>query len=103
MTSASPSFRPPWAIVMWADGAFIYSEIPCVSGPPLIQRYSNTEGGLTKALSFLKDRQRTSGPSKGRVYPAPKVTRAKARPLPSGANEEDRAKARAILKKRGLI
>lgn len=108
MTTPTDNFRPPWAIIMWADDTHIYSEIPCVSGPPLIQRYSQSEAGLTKALSFLRGRKAAQGKGKVHPPPPPPGTLAVARPtskrkLLPGLTDEDRLRAQAILKKKGLL
>lgn len=44
---------PDWSRRVWADSTHIYLEIPSRSGPPLIQKYAKTEGGLSKALELI--------------------------------------------------
>ena len=50
----SPDYIPAHAIQCWTDDTYVYTAVPVRNGPPLIQRYPLTEGGLTKALDFLK-------------------------------------------------
>lgn len=52
---SSPDYRPPWAVIAWADEANVYIELPVKDGPPYIQRYPLTEGGLAKALKVMID------------------------------------------------
>lgn len=94
--TAAKSARPPWAIVAWVDDNSIYTEIPCVSGPPLIQKYALTEGGLSTALNFLRHFHRQHQP-KGGDYKITLQANIKT-PKVSGTSAE-REKAREILKK----
>lgn len=55
----APSGAPASALKMWTDGRSVYAEIP---GPtPHIMAFSITEGGLTKALNLLRERQDFAG------------------------------------------
>ena len=53
--TAAKTFKPPWAVTAWLDDTAVYIEIPATNGPPYIQRYSLTEGGLSSALKAMKD------------------------------------------------
>lgn len=55
MTKAAKTFKPPWAVTAWLDAGHVYIELPTTEGPPYIQRYSLTEGGLSSALTAMKD------------------------------------------------
>lgn len=94
--SMAPSARPAWALTMWADDSFIYTEIPAKSGPPLIQKYELCEGGLSKALAFMRDFHRKHQPKGGdyKITLQAKITR----PAPQ-ATDASREKAREILRK----
>ena len=96
MADAARSARPPWALTCWVDDNFIYSEVPCANGPPLIQKYPLTEGGLSHALNFLRTFHRKHQPTGGdyKITLQANIKRAK----PEG-NEAQRAKAREILRK----
>lgn len=97
---AATSFRPAYAITMWVDTRYVYCEIPAKdpANPPLVMKYAKTEGGLTKALSLMATRAAEAGPS-GLHYiePATKITKA------STFTEDQRVKARDVLRKMGLI
>lgn len=59
MSQLAPSAAPVNALRMWMDGRNIYAEIP---GPtPHIMSFPITEGGLTKALNLLRERQDFAG------------------------------------------
>ncbi len=94
-TSAS-SARPPWAITCWADDHSIFTEVPAVSGPPLIQKYALTEGGLSKALDFLRAFHRQSQPTGGDYKITLQANIKRSSPAGSDAQRE---KAREILKR----
>jgi len=50
------SARPLWAITVWCDNTHIFTELPSVNGgAPYIQKYALTEGGLSKAISLMRD------------------------------------------------
>ena len=93
-------FIPAWAVTCWCDDDAVYTAIPTKAGPPLIQRYPLTEGGMTKAINILRVQRKAI--SKGRVHKEsnPPITRfQKPKPL----NDKDRAMALAILKKVGIL
>ena len=92
LTRLSP---PAHAITCWIEGDRIFVAIPCTTGLPLIQAYSVTEGGLTKALNILRSTAKK----------APKV-----RAAPAGASattltpdERRSVNAYSILKRRGMV
>ena len=96
MTTAAKSARPPWSVVCWADDTAIYTEIPATSGPPLIQRYALTEGGLSKALEFLRAFHRKYQPTGGDY----KITlQANIKRPGIAGTDAQREQARAILKR----
>lgn len=93
-------FIPAWAVQCWSDDEFVYCAIPSKAGPPLIQKFALTEGGMTKAINTLRVQRRTL--SKGRVHKqsSPPITRyEKPRPL----NDRKRELVRAALRKAGII
>lgn len=97
--TSSSTFRPPSAIAVWSDTRFIYAEIPSSDGGvPLILKYAFAEAGLTKVLALMKKQALAFDP-KGGFYsiPLPKITK------PAAFTETQRATARDILKKQGLI
>lgn len=104
MTTSSKSFHPPWAVTIWMDDTHIFTEVPCIEGPPYIQKYSNTEGGLSLALNFLRDKRDRA---KAAADPKKRFVETKAHPLlkrpKSAFTEEQRAAAKRILKKQGTI
>jgi hypothetical protein len=51
-----PTARPSWALTMWTDDNYIYAEIPSTEGNPYIAKFPIVEGGLSKALNFLRQR-----------------------------------------------
>lgn len=104
MTEAAKYFRPPWAVVAWADAEAVYVELP-MEPVPYIQRFPLTEGGLSKALRTLRDL--TPPPPVGSAkftlpprtsLPVPRGKRPKRPPL----SPERRATILNLLKKSGL-
>lgn len=100
MNTFATSAKPPNAISVWSDIRNVYCEIPAKEGPPLILKYPFSEAGLTKVLALMKKQALAFDP-KGGFYsiPAPKITT----PKPATFTETQRATARDILKKQGLI
>ncbi len=96
MADFATSARPPWSIVCWADDHAIFTEVPCISGPPLIQRYALTEGGLSKALDFLRAFHRQHQPTGGDYKITLQANIKRSAPQGSDAQRE---KAREILKR----
>lgn len=100
--------RPAHAVIMWSDDNNIYVELPCKGdNPPFIQKFAYSDGGLSKALGFLKvQKNKTYGETRYR-YEEPKdhplVRRTAAVEAALSPEEaERRQKARDILKKMGL-
>lgn len=84
----APTGAPTSALRMWMDHRYIYAEIP---GPvPHIMSFAITEGGMTKALNILRERQEFSGTA---PTPARKLV---GTPL-------QHAIAQKILRQKGLI
>lgn len=98
MTTAAPSFRPPYAVIAWADDVAVYVELPR-KPIPYIMKFPLTEAGLSKALNVMRVRHRQEPTRYGNYkLPEPAVTR----PTPK-FSDATRETARAILKKQGLI
>ena len=109
MTKAAKTFRPPWAVTAWIEKSSIFIELPCTEGPPYIQQYSMTEGGLSSALTAMRDLYnrkivlQPSYPTK-RVYdriakPRQPSVRARSRQF----SPEQRATALEVLKRMKLV
>src|SRR5690349_12373366 len=93
----APIARPPNTAIAWASKDSLYVEIPCRDGPPLVCRYRKSIEGLAAALNVLVEHDeqvhrtiQTSHPKITKVPPSPKV---------AWATEEQRARARDILKR----
>lgn len=99
MTTAATSFRPAWALVTWVDSNNLFTELPAISGPPLIQKYPLTATGLGEAISLMREIHRAMQPAGGtyKALTEPHITRPKAL-----GTDKQRADAAAILKKMGL-
>lgn len=108
-----PTAKPSWAVVTWLTDTHIYIEIPASAGQPYITKFSITEGGLSKALNFLRKRYEVvpmeeKNYTKGPVEPgyvcesagAPAVYRRQPQKVQS---DEDRAMAVKILRDKGII
>lgn len=98
----SADYIPPHAITCWVDDTHVYTAIPALVGPPLIQRYALTEGGLSKALSILRV-QRKEALRRGGIEPARKGAPAVRKADPVKGTPEQREAALAILKKMGIL
>lgn len=96
------AYIPPHAITCWVDDSYVYTTVPCKSGPPLIQRYPLTEGGLSKALNFLRVQPRQKlGSTRPQPFVSPTIRRelgAKDR-----FTDSQREKTRMVLRKMGII
>ena len=55
MTTYADSGRPSYAITVWADENYIYSELPVTGGPPYITKHALTENGLGKIISQMRE------------------------------------------------
>lgn len=99
----APTAAPAYAQRTWCDDNHIYVEIPSVNKelPPYVMKFSNTEGGLTKALGLLRDAHRKQAPRAAYYRPTklPIVCKLE-KDLYTG---DQRESARNILKKMGLI
>ena len=97
--TALTTARPARTAIAWATKDAIFVEIPCKDSAPMIVRYRKTLDGLIAALNILIEHEE----------PAPRqipVAHAKVTKVPQGASsraswatEEQRAKARDILKR----
>lgn len=94
------TYRPPHAVTMWADDTRIFVELPATSGPAFITTFELTEGGLEKALYILKQRHRETGAKPTKLRQDPRV---KTKTSASPGTDEQRAAARAVLKKMGIV
>lgn len=94
---AAKSARPAWAVTCWVDDYNVYTEIACSSGPPFIQSYPLTEGGLSKALAFMRNAYRKHEP-KGGAYPILQQANI-SKPTIQAFEPEARKRAQEILKK----
>lgn len=94
-------FCPAWAVVCWADDSFVYTLIPTKSGPPLIQKHSLTEGGMTKAISVLRVQKKVQGAGRVHKPSSPVVTTKLQKPSP--LSEEGRQKTLSVLRRMGLV
>lgn len=99
MTTAATSFRPAWALCVWVDNNNLFTELPAISGPPLIQKYPLTSTGLSSAIAMMREIHRAMQPAGGtyKALAEPRITR----PKPIGTSAQ-REKAAGILKKMGL-
>lgn len=60
--TSAPTARPAYAVVVWCDHSHIFTEIPASNGgQPYVQKWSLTEGGLSKALAQMKSLYADSG------------------------------------------
>jgi hypothetical protein len=105
-----PRGRPAYAQIMWMDDAGdIFVELPCKDAPPYIQKFSGTEGGLSKALETLRNARPKPKPSYAReeatpdpnaVHPLVVASKAKAQ---EQFTAEQRTNALAVLRKLGMV
>jgi hypothetical protein len=103
------SGKPIYAVTMWSDDNWIYVELPVLDSIPYICKFAFTEGGLSKALHVLRTARTKVLPSTVTLSKKPEVghiaqiTHPKIkRPAPK-TTEEQRAQAKAVLKKLGLL
>lgn len=99
----APSARPAYAQYTWCDDNYIYVELPSSNKelPSYVMKFSNTEGGLSKALGLLRDAHRKQAPKGGYYRPSRQpVIRVLER---DAFTQEQRTTAREILKKMGMI
>jgi hypothetical protein len=103
--SYSASGKPAWAITCWVDDSFVYTEIPCTDGPPLITKHAFSEAGLSKALGMMRDLHRKLAPQGGyhKLVPHPIVNKTIKRGKMIQPTDEQRKMVHDILKKSGII
>lgn len=94
--------RPPRTAIAWATKDAIFVEIPCSQPgqPPFIARYRKTVDGLTAALNILIEHEEPTHRSVPAAHPAIKKPAVNRVPW---ATDDQRAKVREILIKRGII
>ena len=101
MTTLAPFAHPPHALLCWIDDVNIYIEIPSTVGNPYVQKFPIVEGGLSKALNFLRVRYECLPTSEKNQFKPPEVKY-------RGQNKivqtnEQRAETLALLRKLGLV
>jgi hypothetical protein len=102
MTTSAKSFHPPWATLTWADDRYIYTEIPSAAGPPFIQRYTLSEGGLSKALSFLRDHH-ARAKAATKTAPTRRWAETQVQGKPRPGTPEQRGKARDLIRRLKVV
>lgn len=107
MTTFAKTGYPKWARRMWYDAGNIYLEMPVVGKPPIIMKFIGTEGGLSKALDFMRVQYDKAGPHRDKNgwkldHEVIKRERAGQKEAPR-PTEARRSFARDILKKLGMI
>ena len=89
--SATPTFSPPNACKVWADGRYLYAELPSL-GVPCIMQFSRDGLGLSKLLGILyKSADHAGAPMSPAMVPA------------AIAQTPAQVMAEAILRRRRLI
>lgn len=98
--TSSTTGRPPWAVTIWCDTQFLYTEIAGSPGkPPYIEKHALTEGALSKAIHFMRALHEKHCPDKSNyVVPAWPINR-------NGPtmSEDTREKTRAVLRRLRLV
>jgi len=104
MTTLDRDYQPPWAVTCWVDAYAIYIKIN-TKAEPYITSFQLSEGGLSKALHFLKEIHKERAGGKQKVNGVSKThSLIKRKPVPTEAvSDEQREKVRELLRKRGLI
>lgn len=98
--SLAPSGAPPWACLCWADATHVYIEYPSKLSSPYIQRFPLGDPGFAKAILFMRKEEKAKSLGVAYVAPAkPSPTNKK----PSVGTEDQRAKARDVLKRLKLL
>lgn len=97
--SVAKSAAPPYAVKVWADERNLYAEIPSINAP-YVATFALNEGGLSKALALLGAKHSTEGA--GMVYTIPPTNLSKVVDK-DGSSEAQRANARDILRRRGIL
>lgn len=96
------SARPVWAVTAWVDDNFVFVELPTTDAPNYIMKFDLTEAGLSKALKLMRDTHRKAQPTGG-YYKLPDQPIVRKVAKPSQFTDDQRAKARATLKRLGKI
>lgn len=101
MTTTAKSAKPVWAVTAWVDDNNVFVELPTTDAPNYIMKFDLTEAGLSKALKLMRDTHRKAQPTGG-YYQLPQqpIVRKVSK---SQFTEDQRAKARATLKRLGKI
>lgn len=97
--SVAKSAAPPYAIKVWADALNIYAEIPSINSP-YVATFRLSEGGLNSILNLLGAKHSTEGA--GMVYTIPPQNLSKIVDK-DGSSELQRANARDVLRRRGIL
>ena len=97
MTTFATTARPPTAAIAWATKDELFVEIPTKSGPPYICRYRKTVDGLSAALNILIEHQEATSRNVPQDHPA--VKKSTATPRAPWATDEQRQRARDLLKR----
>lgn len=101
-TLASPPV-PTHALLCWVDDRNVYISIPTTFGQPFVERFPLHEGGLSKALNYLRIRYEEL-PFHEKNYTAPPVpltTDRKGKPPVQTADQRDATLA--VLRKLGIV
>jgi hypothetical protein len=96
------SAAPSWKVTAWCDDRYVYIEIPSKMAHPFVEKFPLHEGGLSKALNFLRVRYEEV-PSPQRNYTAPPIIPSTVNGKPPVQNEEQRATALNVLRKLGIV
>lgn len=92
--------RPASAISIWAEGRDLLVEYPTKSGPPYIMRIAPTEQAVSKLLDLIRGAQPKPWPARRALKESHPLVR---RPQDKdNTTEEQRANARAVLKRMGI-
>lgn len=97
MNTFASTARPLGAAIAWATKDALFVEMPTKSGPPFIVRYRKTVDGLSAALNVLIEHQESAPRSVPRDHPS--ISRPPPPSKAPWATEDQRAKAREILKR----
>lgn len=102
--SLAPTAKPVHAVTIWTDDRSIYIEVPTVAalGIPYVTNFPLNEGGLTKALNFLRARYEEL-PSRAKNYTAPPPPITLKNGKPPVQTEAQRDAALSVLRKLGIV
>lgn len=102
----APYFKPPWAVTAWADATDVYIEVPSKTEgePPYITKYPLSEAGFARALHYTRELYEANRPKTPIDYTRhPKVRRVPMTATNSQFTEEQREKARDVLRRLRII